>query len=162
MSTPSDEAPAPAPTQTATQAPAPTQAAAPPAAQPSDDFLVEAAARAAEAPREGRAVRRVLDARLEPDAQHAPGQREARPDGVAAAAVAGGDPEDDQPGDVWMVVHGVVYDCSSWARFHPGGDATIMEAAGRDGTALFDLYHRWVAVDVMLAPFIKGIYDPRL
>lgn len=65
-------------------------------------------------------------------------------------------------GDIWMVVHGVVYDCSSWIRFHPGGADTIMEAAGRDGTLLFDHYHRWVAADVMLAPFVVGIFDPRL
>jgi hypothetical protein len=68
----------------------------------------------------------------------------------------------DQPQDLWMVIRGIVYDCSSWGRFHPGGLDTLMECAGRDGTALFDLFHRWVATEVMLAPFIIGLFDPRL
>ncbi len=61
-----------------------------------------------------------------------------------------------------MVVHGIVYDCTTWGRFHPGGLDTLMEAAGRDGSALFDKYHRWVAVDVMMAPYAIGLYDPRI
>jgi hypothetical protein len=67
-----------------------------------------------------------------------------------------------EPTDLWMVIRGIVYDCSSWCRFHPGGVDTLMEAAGRDGTALFEQFHRWVACEVMMAPFIQGVYDNRL
>lgn len=64
--------------------------------------------------------------------------------------------------DLWMVVRGIVYDCTMWGRFHPGGLDTLMEAAGRDATELFERYHRWVACDVMMAPYAIGVYDPRV
>ena len=31
-----------------------------------------------------------------------------------------------------------------YLRFHPGGADTLLEAAGKDGTALFNTYHAWV------------------
>lgn len=68
----------------------------------------------------------------------------------------------DQKSDMWMVIRGIVYDCSSWGRFHPGGLESLMECAGRDGTELFDHYHKWVACDAILAPFVMGVFDPRV
>lgn len=66
----------------------------------------------------------------------------------------------DRPGDLWMVLHGIVFDCTQFAQFHPGGEAMLHLAAGRDGTALYDHYHRWVQLDVLLAPFAVGRFKP--
>jgi len=42
--------------------------------------------------------------------------------------------------DCWMVIHGKVYDVSSWVERHPGGDL-IMQGAGREATPFFVPYH---------------------
>jgi len=42
--------------------------------------------------------------------------------------------------DCWMVIHGKVYDVSSWVEKHPGGDL-IMQGAGREATPFFVPYH---------------------
>lgn len=52
--------------------------------------------------------------------------------------------------DLWVVVDGVVYDCSEWQRFHPGGAATITACGGRDATAVFRQYHQWVSCEAIL------------
>ncbi|KAI1135680.1 FMN-dependent dehydrogenase-domain-containing protein [Hypoxylon sp. FL0543] len=43
--------------------------------------------------------------------------------------------------DLWLVVDGVVYDLSKFAREHPGGAGVIMEHAGRDATAAYTEVH---------------------
>jgi cytochrome b involved in lipid metabolism len=46
--------------------------------------------------------------------------------------------------DCWVVVHGKVYDVTSWVPKHPGG-RIILNGAGRESTALFESYHpEWV------------------
>jgi cytochrome b involved in lipid metabolism/NAD(P)H-flavin reductase len=62
----------------------------------------------------------------------------------------------DKPTDMWMVLHGHVYDCTSWAKYHPGGVEVMMQCAGRDGTALYDYYHKWVNLESLLAKFCLG------
>lgn len=42
--------------------------------------------------------------------------------------------------DFWTVIHGAVYDMSSFAPTHPGG-SIIMLAAGTDCTVMFEQYH---------------------
>jgi len=42
--------------------------------------------------------------------------------------------------DLWMVVKGKVYDVTTWVPNHPGGNI-ILQAAGREATALFVSYH---------------------
>lgn len=42
--------------------------------------------------------------------------------------------------DCWLIIHGKVYDVTSWIPHHPGG-TLIYVNAGRDSTQLFDSYH---------------------
>jgi len=42
--------------------------------------------------------------------------------------------------DCWMIIHGKVYDVTSWIDKHPGGDI-IMSYAGMDATDVFDAFH---------------------
>jgi cytochrome b involved in lipid metabolism len=43
--------------------------------------------------------------------------------------------------DVWLVLHGDVYDLTSYSERHPGGAAIITDFAGKDGTELYDAFH---------------------
>ncbi|OTA67926.1 hypothetical protein K449DRAFT_419634 [Hypoxylon sp. EC38] len=43
--------------------------------------------------------------------------------------------------DLWLVVDGVVYDLSKFARQHPGGAGIIIKYAGRDATAAYTEVH---------------------
>jgi cytochrome b involved in lipid metabolism len=45
----------------------------------------------------------------------------------------------------WIVAHGRVYDVTSLAqgkKWHPGGGAIILDAAGTDASALFDMHNK--------------------
>eukprot|EP00250_Pteridium_aquilinum_P004280 c14504_g1_i1 orf=313-1734(+) len=44
------------------------------------------------------------------------------------------------PEDCWLIIHGKVYDVTSWIPHHPGG-TLIYVNAGKDSTHLFDSYH---------------------
>eukprot|EP00217_Crustomastix_stigmatica_P013089 CAMPEP_0183812874 /NCGR_PEP_ID=MMETSP0803_2-20130417/51982_1 /TAXON_ID=195967 /ORGANISM="Crustomastix stigmata, Strain CCMP3273" /LENGTH=513 /DNA_ID=CAMNT_0026057717 /DNA_START=17 /DNA_END=1558 /DNA_ORIENTATION=- len=59
-------------------------------------------------------------------------------------------------GDMWMVVHGRVYDVSKFARMHPGGEHFIHKYAGKDGTKAFDAFHRQDVLTGMAARFCIG------
>ncbi|RNF17086.1 putative cytochrome b [Trypanosoma conorhini] len=63
------------------------------------------------------------------------------------------------PDDLWLVVRGVVYDCTKFQRFHPGGERILRQCAGRDCTALYDHFHSWVSCEGLMAPFAVGIVD---
>ncbi|CAM9676588.1 unnamed protein product, partial [Ectocarpus sp. 12 AP-2014] len=43
-----------------------------------------------------------------------------------------------------------VYNLTPFLHYHPGGIPEIMKGAGRDCTALFDKYHRWVNFDSLV------------
>jgi len=43
--------------------------------------------------------------------------------------------------DLLWYIHGKAYDLTDWVRFHPGGQDALLNAQGRDGTALFESYH---------------------
>jgi len=60
------------------------------------------------------------------------------------------------PGDAWMAVRGKVYNITPYLPYHPGGVDLLMEAAGADGTELFDKYHKWVNADGILAACCVG------
>ena len=60
------------------------------------------------------------------------------------------------PEDAWMVVHGKVYAVTAYLPYHPGGKATLMKAAGTDGTELFDKFHSWVSADGLLEACCVG------
>lgn len=57
--------------------------------------------------------------------------------------------------DCWIVVHGLVYDCTRFLRDHPGGIQSIMIAAGTDCTEEFDAIHSEKA-QKMLKDFLIG------
>eukprot|EP00049_Salpingoeca_infusionum_P006191 m.102575 g.102575 ORF g.102575 m.102575 type:complete len:351 (-) comp13225_c0_seq10:1201-2253(-) len=59
-------------------------------------------------------------------------------------------------GEIWMALHGFVFNITDYLDFHPGGHAQLMRGAGRDATALFDDYHRWVNYQSMLDMCVVG------
>jgi cytochrome b involved in lipid metabolism len=61
------------------------------------------------------------------------------------------------PTDLWMVVHGYVYDVTSFVDTHPGGPEVLLEYAGTDATESFDeVGHSQDSID-MLQPLCKGV-----
>jgi len=56
--------------------------------------------------------------------------------------------------DCWLVIHGKVYDVTSWIPSHPGGNI-ILNGAGRECTALFYSYHP-LKVRNLLDPYLIG------
>ncbi|XP_072764409.1 uncharacterized protein [Anoplolepis gracilipes] len=40
--------------------------------------------------------------------------------------------------DLWIIIHGNVYNLSTFVKEHPGGEEVLMELAGKDGTKCFD------------------------
>ncbi len=58
-------------------------------------------------------------------------------------------------GDVWIAIHGRVYNVSKWTKSHPGGELVLMHMAGKDATAPFSAYHpAWV--EKLLTKFYVG------
>ena len=39
-------------------------------------------------------------------------------------------------GDRWIIIDGIVYDVSRWAKRHPGGERIMSNHAGEDATVL--------------------------
>lgn len=60
--------------------------------------------------------------------------------------------------DVWCVIKGVVYDITNYWKRHPGG-TIIFEAAGKDGTSLYNKYHPWVNAAFLLKNCEVGKLD---
>ncbi len=52
--------------------------------------------------------------------------------------------------DSWVAYKGKVYNISHYLAYHPGGADILKKSAGKDCTALFDKYHRWVNCDQIL------------
>lgn len=46
--------------------------------------------------------------------------------------------------DGWVVLRGKVYNISPYLAYHPGGSTILERVLGKDITALYDKYHRWV------------------
>lgn len=46
--------------------------------------------------------------------------------------------------DGWVVLRGKVYNLSPYLAYHPGGESILRNVLGKDITALYDKYHRWV------------------
>ncbi|XP_020286089.1 cytochrome b5-like [Pseudomyrmex gracilis] len=40
--------------------------------------------------------------------------------------------------DLWMILHGSVYNLTSFYKKHPGGEEVLLDLAGGDGTTCFD------------------------
>jgi cytochrome b involved in lipid metabolism len=62
------------------------------------------------------------------------------------------------PGDLWVVLHGVVYDLTRWQLFHPGGQEIIRMFAGKDVSELNDYYHKWVNIEPLIGVCAVGVY----
>ena len=43
-----------------------------------------------------------------------------------------------QENDLWMVIHGGVYNLTKFLKEHPGGEEVLLNLAGQDGTKCFD------------------------
>lgn len=60
----------------------------------------------------------------------------------------------------WSSWQGKVYNITPYLPFHPGGEAELMKAAGRDGTKLFMEVHPWVNWENMLNACLVGVMVP--
>ncbi|KXG50568.1 Cytochrome b5 [Penicillium griseofulvum] len=59
-------------------------------------------------------------------------------------------------GDIWMVIHGQVFDLTKYLQDHPGGADALIEVAGTDATADYeDVGHSEDAREIM-QPFLVG------
>ncbi|XP_026190735.1 uncharacterized protein LOC34618083 [Cyclospora cayetanensis] len=59
--------------------------------------------------------------------------------------------------DCWVALEGVVYDISSYLRFHPGGSQVLLGVAGREAYSEFVKYHPWVNYRFILENCRVGI-----
>ncbi|KAK7310706.1 hypothetical protein RJT34_08376 [Clitoria ternatea] len=46
-----------------------------------------------------------------------------------------------KPDDMWISIHGKIYDVSQWAHKHPGGQLPLLSLAGQDATDAFLAFH---------------------
>lgn len=58
--------------------------------------------------------------------------------------------------DIWMVIHGKVYDVTGFLCKHPGGIEVLLDCAGVDATAYFDDVGHSEDSKLMLTPLYKG------
>ena len=63
------------------------------------------------------------------------------------------------PEDGWTAFRGKVYNLTPYLNFHPGGDKILKSVLGKDCTAQFDKYHRWVNGEYMLEKCKVGVLD---
>ncbi len=61
--------------------------------------------------------------------------------------------------DVWLVIHGKVYDVTAFANEHPGGVDTLTKAAGIDGSAEFDSVGHSDSAKDQLKKYQIGVVD---
>lgn len=54
--------------------------------------------------------------------------------------------------DVWVILHGKVYDLTKFLPEHPGGQKIILKYAGQDATDAFDPIHPPDIIDRFLSP----------
>ncbi|KAI2626254.1 ferredoxin reductase-like protein [Xylaria nigripes] len=60
------------------------------------------------------------------------------------------------PGDLWMVIHGNVYNVTEYLEDHPGGADVFLEAAGKDATEGYDNAGHSEDADVIMASYRVG------
>mgnify|MGYP004701150193 CR=1 FL=1 len=52
--------------------------------------------------------------------------------------------------DCWMSLGGKIFNITSYLNYHPGGVDILLKHAGKDATAIFMKYHRWVNFERIL------------
>ncbi|KAK3934591.1 hypothetical protein QBC46DRAFT_368113 [Diplogelasinospora grovesii] len=65
--------------------------------------------------------------------------------------------EHNKPGDIWITIHGKVYDVSEYLDDHPGGKDVLLEMAGSDATAEFDFVGHSIDAKKTLESFEVGL-----
>ena len=65
----------------------------------------------------------------------------------------------DKEYDGWMVLHGKVYNVGPYLHYHPGGVKIMKPSLGKDGSSLFEQYHRWVGIDNLIGKLLIGYID---
>jgi cytochrome b involved in lipid metabolism len=60
------------------------------------------------------------------------------------------------PNDVWIIIHGRVYEVTTWLENHPGHPEVIQEIAGKDVTKEFESIYHSMAARHKLAEFEIG------
>lgn len=62
-----------------------------------------------------------------------------------------------KPDDLWISIHGKIYNVTQWKKQHPGGENTLLHLGGQDVTDAFIAYHSDVAWQY-LEKFFTGFY----
>lgn len=62
--------------------------------------------------------------------------------------------------DLWLLIHGKVYNVTSFVSQHPGGKEPFLNAAGKDATPYYDKVHTMEKVQNVPADWIVGDIDP--
>ncbi|SCV05725.1 LANO_0H13806g1_1 [Lachancea nothofagi CBS 11611] len=58
--------------------------------------------------------------------------------------------EHNSESDLWMIIHGKVYDCTKFMEEHPGGEEVLLDLGGQDATGPFaDIGHSDDAVKML-------------
>jgi Cytochrome b involved in lipid metabolism len=65
----------------------------------------------------------------------------------------------DKVHDGWMVLYGKVYNIGPYLHYHPGGVDILKPSLGKDGTELFEKYHRWIGIENLIGKLLLGYVD---
>lgn len=61
--------------------------------------------------------------------------------------------------DAWIILHNRVYNIGPYLHYHPGGVSILKPYLGKDATAVFEKYHRWVNADGLIGTLLLGYLD---